>query len=137
MQLDFDINEYIHKLESDLKFDKNNIQKFINETKKKLNTIKSHKAESISDIGEFKKYYKDEITKITNKTFNIARRIKLKDDKNIELLDYTIYLYYISDFSLFDKAKVSELNNSLLSYLQLISHISYVFHENKIIFSFW
>ena len=133
--IDFDINEYIHKLESKLEYNKNKIAEFIDSTKKRINSIKNQKAELITDIGEFKKFYKDEITKLTNKTFNIARRVKLKDEKDIELLDYSIYLYYISDFSLFEKQKVSELNNSLLSYLQVMSHISYVFHENKIIFS--
>ena len=133
--IDFDINDYIHKLEAEVNFNKTSITEFIEDTKKRIKLIKSKNAEEITDIGEFKKFYKDEITKLTNKTFNIARRVRLKYDKDVELLDYSIYLYYISDYSLFDKNKVNELNNSLLSYLQVVSHISYVFHENKIIFS--
>jgi len=133
--MDFDINNYIHQLEKNIPLNTNNIKKFIEQTALKVSNIKNKKIIKIETIGYFKKYFKDDITKLVNTTFNIARRLKLKDNQSIELLDYTIYLYYFSNFSVFDKNSIQKLNKQLLSYIQAISQISHAFNLHNIPFS--
>lgn len=131
----FDVNNHIHTLENRIKYNSEKIKIFLNEACEITQNLKMININKLYTVGDFKRYFKDNVTKLLNKVFNISRRINLKDYDNIELLDYSIYLHNLNNFNLFSESTINELKFALFSYMQDLTNIAYILNSKTIHFS--